>query len=60
MRLPGGGNCLGYLMLGTQAPGAQVESLFLTTYNDCGGMYIRHPAAVGVTLGMTDIMTELR
>ena len=47
-------------MLGAQASGAKVKSFWLTIYNNGGGMDIGCPAAVGVTLGMADIMTELR
>ena len=47
-------------MLVAQAPGAQVEAFWLAAYSDSGRVNIRHPAAVGVALGMADIMTELR
>ena len=47
-------------MLITQAPGTQVEAYGFTVDVNGGRMYVRRPAAVGVTLGMTDIMTELR
>ena len=47
-------------MLGTQAPGAQFELLCLTVYINSSGMDIRRPAAVGVALGVTDIMAEQR
>ena len=48
------------LMLVTQATGTQVQAFCLAVDVDSSGMYIRRPAAVGVTLGMADIMTELR
>ena len=46
-------------MLTAQAPGAQVKAFLLTVNFDSGGMNIGHPAAVGVALGVADIMTEL-
>ena len=50
----------GDLMLGAQAPGAQVKPFWLSIDSDGGGVNVRHPAAVGVAFGMADIMTELR
>ncbi len=47
------------LMLGTQAPGAQVEAFCLTINIYGSGMDIGYPAAVGAALGVTDIMAEL-
>jgi hypothetical protein len=47
-------------MLTSQAPGAQVEAFGFAVDINGGRMYIRRPAAVGVTLGMADIMPELR
>jgi hypothetical protein len=47
-------------MLITQAPGAQVEAFRFAVDVNGGRMYIGRPAAVGMTLGMADIMTELR
>jgi hypothetical protein len=47
-------------MLGAQAPGAEVKSFGLSIHNNGGRMNIRYPAAVGVALGVADIMAELR
>ena len=47
-------------MLAAQASGAQVKPFGLALDNDGGGMDVGYPAAVGVALGVTDIMTELR
>ena len=46
-------------MLGAKASGAQVKTFWLSTNGDGHRVNIGHPAAVGVALGMTDIMTEL-
>jgi hypothetical protein len=46
-------------MLTAQAPGAKVKTFWLAVNNNRGGMDIGHPAAVGVALGVADIMTEL-
>jgi hypothetical protein len=48
------------LVLIAQAPGAQVEAFGLAIDVNGGGVYIRRPAAVGVTLGVANVMTELR
>jgi hypothetical protein len=48
------------LVLSTQAPGAQVEVLYLAIDSDISGVDIGRPAAVGMALGVADIMTELR
>jgi hypothetical protein len=48
------------LMLGTQAPRAQVEALLLPVDSECNRMYIGNPAPVGPALGMADIMTKKR
>ena len=47
-------------MLVAQASGAQVKPFWLSIDNDGGRVNIRHPAAVGVALGMADVMTKLR
>ena len=47
-------------MLVAQASGAQVKPFWLAVYNDGGWMDIGYPAAIGVVLGVADIMTELR
>ncbi len=47
-------------MLGAQASGAQVEALRLTVNQDGGRVNIGQPATVGMSLGMADIMAELR
>ena len=49
-----------HLVLGTKAPGTQVNSFRLAINEDGGRVNIRYPASVGVALGVTDIMTELR
>ena len=46
-------------MLGSEAPGAQVESFGLTVYIDRGRVNIGDPAAVGMPFGVADIMTKL-
>jgi len=46
-------------VLGAQAPGAQVKSLWFSIYGEGNRMDIGYPAAVGVALGVTDVMTEL-
>jgi hypothetical protein len=48
------------LMLGTQAPGAQVKVPSLAVDIDGRGVNIGRPAPVGVALGMADVMTEKR
>ena len=48
------------LILSSQAPGTQVEPFCLAINNNFSGMDIRRKAAVGVPLGVTDIMTEHR
>ena len=48
------------LMLTAQTPSAKVKPFRLTVDNYGGGMDIGHPAPVGVALGVTDIMAELR
>ena len=53
-------NSFSYLVLVAQAPGAQVKPFWLSIDNDGGGMDVGYPAAVGVALGVADIMTELR
>lgn len=47
-------------MLGTQASGTEVEAFLFTVYIDRNRVNIRHPATLGMALGMTDIMTKLR
>jgi len=47
-------------MLGAKAPGAQVNSFRLAINEDGGRVNIGSPASVGVALGVTDIVTELR
>ena len=49
-----------YLVLAAQTSGTQIEPLRLTTYNNSGRVNIGYPAPIGMVLGMTDIMTELR
>jgi len=53
-------NSFRYLMLGTQAPGAKVKPFRLAVNRDGGRVDVRHPAAVGVALGVADVMAELR
>ena len=47
-------------MLGAQAAGAQVEPFHLAVYVDRRRVNIGQEAAVGVALGVADIMAELR
>ena len=47
-------------MLGAHASGTQFEAFWLAIYGDGSRVNIGQPAAVGMALGMTDIMTELR
>jgi hypothetical protein len=47
-------------MLIAQAPGTQIEAFGFAVDVNGNRMYIGRPAAVGVTLGMADVMTELR
>ena len=47
-------------MVSAEAPGAEVETFRLAVYGESYGVNIGHPAAVGMPLGMADIMTELR
>ena len=47
-------------MLGAQAPGAQIESLWLAIYGDSNRMNVGHPATIGMAFGVAHIMTELR
>ena len=56
----GGGFRFSYLMLGTKASGAQVSTFRLAINEDGGRVNIGSPASVGVALGVTNIMTELR
>ena len=46
-------------MLGAQASGAQVKAPGLTVNENRSRVDIGHPAAVGMPLGMADIVTEL-
>ncbi len=50
----------GHFIPGAQASGAQVKAFWLTIDYDFGRVDIGYPAAVGMPLGMADIMTELR
>jgi len=45
-------------VLGAQASGAQVEPFQLTIYIYRSRVNIRHPATVGVALGVADTVTE--
>ena len=47
-------------MVSAEAPGAEVETLRLAVYGEGYGVNIRHPEAVGMPLGVTHIMSELR
>jgi len=49
----------GRLLLATQAPGAEVEPLYLAVDSDGDRVDIRQPTAVGTALGVTHVMTEL-
>ena len=58
--IPVGVLSLNDLMLRPQTSGTQVEVFYLTININSRRMNIRRPAAVGVTLGVADIMSELR
>ena len=47
-------------MLGSQAPGAQVEFFWLAVYIYRNRVNIGHPATVGMSFGVADSMAELR
>ena len=47
-------------MPSAQASSTQVKSPGFIIYDNSNGLNIRQPATVGVALGVTDIMTELR
>ena len=47
-------------MLSTQATGTKVKPFLFTVYCYRNRMDIGHPAASGMTLGVADIITELR
>ena len=47
-------------MLGTYAPGAEVEAFGLAINCEGNGVNVGHPAAVGVLLRMAYVMTKLR
>ena len=49
----------GDFMLGSQASGTQVESLWLSVYIYRNRVNIGHPATLGVAFGVADIMTKL-
>jgi hypothetical protein len=46
-------------VLAAQTSGAQVELLGLTIYYQGNRVNIGHPTTIGVSFGVTDIMTEL-
>ena len=46
-------------MLAAQAARAKVEVLKFPVNGDGGGVYIGRPAAVGMALGMADIVPEI-
>lgn len=48
----------GYFIIGAEAAGAEVETNHLSTEHETGGMDVGSPIAVGVPLGMADVMTE--
>ncbi len=47
-------------MLTAQASGAQIEMFGLTINNNGSRVNVRHPVALGVALGVADIITILR
>ena len=47
-------------MLSTKASGAKVEAFFFAIYGNRNWVYVRHPATIGMPLGVTDIMSKLR
>ena len=50
---------LSHLVLGAQASSAQVESLWLTSYNNSSWVNIGHPATIGMALGVAYVVTKL-
>jgi hypothetical protein len=58
--LPEKSGGFGYLMLGAQAAGAEVEPFRLTVNGEGDGVNIGGPLSVGAALGVTYVMTELR
>jgi len=55
-KLPG----LVHFMLGAQTPGAQVHTFSLAVNDEGSRVNIGYPAAVGMPLGVTYVMTKLR
>jgi hypothetical protein len=49
-----------YFILGAQAPGTQVELFRLAVDHDGSGVDIGIEPAIGMALGMADILTEHR
>ena len=48
-----------YFVLGSQASGAQVQSLLLAIYSNSNPVNIRYPATIGVAFGVAHIMAKL-
>jgi hypothetical protein len=46
--------------VGAEAARAEVDALHLTVNHDPGRVDVRRPAAIGVTLGVADVVTEHR
>ena len=46
-------------IVSTQTPGTQIKPFLLAIYIKGRRVNVRHPAALGMTFGMTHIMTEL-
>ena len=49
----------GYLMLVSEASGAQIEPLHLTIYHNGNRVNVRSKVTVGMTFGVADVMAEL-
>lgn len=46
-------------ILGAETPGADVDFLLSTVYDDCGSMNIGQPAPLGMFLGVAYAITKL-
>ena len=53
-----GGSFSGFMLV-PQAPGTEIESLYLPVYGNGNRMNIGQPTAVSTTFGMADIVTKL-
>lgn len=60
MKTDMGLNGFGNFMMTAQATCTKVETLLPSIYGNHGRVNVWYPSAVGVTLRMADVMTELR